>query len=157
MRAQGVEIANTKSSLVDVVTAADREAEQLVAEALRAARPQYGLLGEEGLSAPSISGITWVVDPIDGTVNYLYDLPSYAVSIAATVDVGAPGTMAEGRREVDGAVYVPALDELFTAHEIAARHRVRRQKVEHARCVVRGSRAQESLGGIHRPASGSEA
>ena len=47
MRAQGVEIANTKSSLVDVVTAADREAEQLVAEALRAARPQDGLLGEE--------------------------------------------------------------------------------------------------------------
>lgn len=117
MRAQGVEIANTKSSLVDVVTAADREAEQLVAEALRAARPQDGLLGEEGLSAPSISGITWVVDPIDGTVNYLYDLPSYAVSIAATVEDGAPGTMADGRRAVAGAVYVPALDELFTAHE----------------------------------------
>ena len=117
MRAQGVEIANTKSSLVDVVTAADREAEQLVAEALRAARPQDGLLGEEGLSAPSLSGITWVVDPIDGTVNYLYDLPSYAVSIAATVEDGAPGTMADGRRAVAGAVYVPALDELFTAHE----------------------------------------
>lgn len=117
MREQGVEIANTKSSLVDVVTAADREAEQLVAEALRAARPQDGLLGEEGLSAPSISGITWVVDPIDGTVNYLYDLPSYAVSIAATVEDGAPGTMADGRRAVAGAVYVPALDELFTAHE----------------------------------------
>ena len=74
MRAQGVEIANTKSSLVDVVTAADREAERLVAEALRAARPQDGLLGEEGLSAPSSSGITWVVDPIDGTVNYLLSL-----------------------------------------------------------------------------------
>lgn len=117
MRAQGVEIANTKSSLVDVVTAADREAERLVAEALRAARPQDGLLGEEGLSAPSLSGITWVVDPIDGTVNYLYDLPSYAVSIAATVEDGAPGTMADGRRAVAGAVYVPALDELFTSHE----------------------------------------
>ena len=117
MRAQGVEIANTKSSLVDVVTAADREAERLVAEALRAARPQDGLLGEEGLSAPSLSGITWVVDPIDGTVNYLYDLPSYAVSIAATVEDGALGTMADGRRAVAGAVYVPALDELFTSHE----------------------------------------
>ena len=117
MRAQGVEIANTKSSLVDVVTAADREAERLVAEALRAARPQDGLLGEEGLSAPSSSGITWVVDPIDGTVNYLYDLPSYAVSIAATVEDGGPGTMADGHRAIAGAVYVPAIEELFTAYE----------------------------------------
>ena len=117
MRAEGVEVANTKSSLVDVVTAADREAERLVAEALRAARPQDGLLGEEGLSAPSESGITWVVEPIDGTVNYLYDLPAYAVSIAATVEDGHPGTMADGRRAIAGAVYVPAVDELFTGFE----------------------------------------
>ncbi len=117
MRAKGVEVANTKSSLVDVVTAADREAERLVADALHAARPHDGLLGEEGLSAPSKTGITWVVDPIDGTVNYLYDLPSYAVSIAATVADGGPGTMADGRRAVAGAVYVPVVDELFTSCE----------------------------------------
>lgn len=117
MRAQGVEIANTKSSLADVVTAADGAAERLITAALRAARPNDGILGEEGASIEGNSGITWVVDPIDGTVNYLYDLPGYAVSIAATVEDGAAGTMADGRRAVAGAVYVPTLDELFEAYE----------------------------------------
>ena len=105
MRAQGVEIANTKSSLVDVVTAADREAEQLVAEALRAARPQDGLLGEEGLSAPSISGITWVVDPIDGTSCFLNGLHTWCLSLAIVAD-GEP---------VIGVVYDPNHRELFHA------------------------------------------
>ena len=117
MRAQGVEIANTKSSLADVVTAADGEAERLITAALREARPNDGILGEEGASVEGNTAITWVVDPIDGTVNYLYDLPGYAVSIAATVADGADGTMADGRRAVAGAVYVPTLDELFEAHE----------------------------------------
>lgn len=117
LRAQGVTIAHTKSSLADVVTAADREAERLITEALREARPRDGLLGEEGASSESESGITWVVDPIDGTVNYLYDLPSYAVSIAATVEDRGPGAMADGRRAIAGAVYVPRVDELFCAHE----------------------------------------
>lgn len=115
MRAQGVEIANTKSSLADVVTAADGEAERLITAALREARPHDGILGEEGASIEGSTGITWVVDPIDGTVNYLYDLPGYAVSIAATVEDGAAGTMSDGRRAVAGAVYVPTLNELFEA------------------------------------------
>lgn len=116
MRAQGVEIANTKSSLADVVTAADGEAERLITAALRKARPNDGILGEEGASIEGSTGITWVIDPIDGTVNYLYDLPGYAVSIAATVKDGGDGTMADGRRAVAGAVYVPTLDELFEAY-----------------------------------------
>lgn len=122
-REAGVEVAATKSSIVDVVTAADQEAERLVTEGLRAARPDDGLLGEEGASHEGTSGITWVIDPIDGTVNYLYGLPSYAVSIAATVPnegwgaTAEPGAMADGRRAIAGAVYVPVTDELFTATE----------------------------------------
>ena len=117
LREIGVEVAHTKSSLADVVTAADREAERFIAAALRDARPDDGLLGEEGAQTGGSSGITWVVDPIDGTVNYLYGLPSYAVSIAATVEDRGDGATADGRRAVAGAVYVPALDELFDAYE----------------------------------------
>lgn len=115
LRVAGVDVAATKSSLTDVVTAADHEAERLLTAGLRELRPQDGLLGEEGASIPGTSGITWVVDPIDGTVNYLYNLPAYAVSIAATLADGAPGTMADGRRAVAGAVYLPVTDELFVA------------------------------------------
>lgn len=115
LRAAGVDVAASKSSITDVVTAADREAEELVVRALRAARPDDGILGEEGAGVVGTSGITWVVDPIDGTVNYLYDLPVYAVSIAATV--ADPTAMADGRRGIAGAVYAPRLDELFEAHE----------------------------------------
>jgi myo-inositol-1(or 4)-monophosphatase len=83
-REEGVEVAATKSSPVDVVTEADRAAEQLIYSRLTQARPDDGFLGEEGASSASTSGVTWVVDPIDGTVNFLYDLPQYAVSIAAS-------------------------------------------------------------------------
>jgi len=117
LREAGVDVAATKSSITDVVTAADREAERLIAAGLREMRPGDGVLGEEGASVESTSGITWVVDPIDGTVNYLYGLPAYAVSIAATVPAheGEPGATADGRRAVAGAVYLPVTDELFTA------------------------------------------
>jgi myo-inositol-1(or 4)-monophosphatase len=110
-------VAATKSSRTDVVTEADREAERLLAEGIRAARPNDGMLGEEGASVTGTSGITWVVDPIDGTVNYLYGLPAYAVSVAATVEDRGPGATADGRRAVAGAVYVPVTDELYTATE----------------------------------------
>jgi myo-inositol-1(or 4)-monophosphatase len=116
-REQGVDVAATKSSRTDVVTEADREAERLLAEGIRAARPNDGMLGEEGASVTGTSGITWVVDPIDGTVNYLYGLPAYAVSVAATVEDRGPGATADGRRAVAGAVYVPVTDELYTATE----------------------------------------
>lgn len=80
-----VEVAATKSSPVDIVTEVDRAAEHLLFHRLQAARPDDGFLGEEGASAASATGVTWVVDPIDGTVNFLYGLPQYSVSVAATV------------------------------------------------------------------------
>jgi myo-inositol-1(or 4)-monophosphatase len=90
-RARGhVTVAATKSSDVDVVTEADRASEQLIRDYLLAARPDDAFLGEESLGEEgddrSSGGVRWVVDPIDGTVNFLYGIPQYAVSIAAEVD-----------------------------------------------------------------------
>ena len=104
-RREGVEVAATKSSPVDVVTEADKAAEALIFDRLMAARPDDGFLGEEGASSTSRSGVEWVVDPIDGTVNFLYGIPHYAVSIAASV---------EGE-VVAGVVVNVASGELFTA------------------------------------------
>lgn len=111
-RPEHLGVAATKSTEVDIVTVMDRRSEELLRTRLQAARPADGLLGEEGASRPSESGITWVVDPIDGTVNYLYELPAYAVSVAACVgDVHTPGQW----RPVAGAVLNPATGELFHA------------------------------------------
>ncbi|HQR27453.1 MAG TPA: inositol monophosphatase family protein [Nocardioides sp.] len=85
-REAGVEVAATKSSDVDVVTEADRASETLIVERLLARRPHDGLVGEEGSDRQGTSGVRWVIDPIDGTVNFLYGLPQYAVSIAAETD-----------------------------------------------------------------------
>lgn len=81
-----VTVAATKSSDVDIVTEADRASEALIRDRLLASRPDDGVLGEEGDDVPTRSGVRWVVDPIDGTVNFLYGLPQYAVSIAAERD-----------------------------------------------------------------------
>ena len=81
-RPDEVIVADTKSSPIDVVTAMDTDSEMLLRRLISAARPHDGILGEEGDAVPGTSGLTWVVDPIDGTVNYLYGLPSYAVSVA---------------------------------------------------------------------------
>lgn len=86
LRSEGVEVAGTKSSEIDIVTPADQAAEALVKQRLLTARPDDGLVGEEGDDLPGASGVVWIVDPIDGTVNYLYGHPHYAVSIAAEVD-----------------------------------------------------------------------
>jgi myo-inositol-1(or 4)-monophosphatase len=88
MRAEAIHDVQTKSTDTDVVTTADRAVERQVVEALRAERPGDGVLGEEyGDSAASEPGaVRWILDPIDGTVNYLYGLPSWAVSLAAEVD-----------------------------------------------------------------------
>ena len=85
-RAGEVTVAATKSSDVDIVTEADRASEILIRELITAARPQDGILGEEGDDLIGSSGVRWLVDPIDGTVNFLYGLPQYAVSIAAERD-----------------------------------------------------------------------
>jgi myo-inositol-1(or 4)-monophosphatase len=86
MRVGGIDVADTKTSAVDVVTEADRAVEELIRARLTAQRPDDAILGEEGDDRPGTSGVRWVVDPIDGTVNYLYGLPDCAVSVAAEVD-----------------------------------------------------------------------
>jgi len=110
-REEGVHLAATKSSIADIVTDADREVEELIRARLRAARPGDGFLGEESDADPGSTGITWVVDPIDGTVNYAYGIPSYAVSIAAVEGVAEP----DAWEALAGVVYAPASGELFTA------------------------------------------
>lgn len=87
---RSAQVTGTKSSAVDVVTQMDLAAETLIRERLADLRPGDGILGEEGADVRGTSGITWVVDPIDGTVNYLYGLPHFGVSIAAVS--GAPRT-----------------------------------------------------------------
>jgi myo-inositol-1(or 4)-monophosphatase len=91
-REEGVEIAATKSSITDVVTEADRASEALILDRILAVRPDDGILGEEGSDTTGTSGVRWVVDPIDGTVNYFLGLAQYAVSIGVEVD----GTMQVG-------------------------------------------------------------
>lgn len=76
----------TKSTATDMVTAVDSEVERLLVEGIRAERPDDGILGEEGADVEGSSGYRWVVDPIDGTTNYLYGHPGFAVSIACEHD-----------------------------------------------------------------------
>jgi myo-inositol-1(or 4)-monophosphatase len=86
LREQGVSGISTKSTATDVVTAADRATERYVRDALRERRPGDTVLGEESGESSGTGAVRWIVDPIDGTVNYLYGLPQYAVSLAAEVD-----------------------------------------------------------------------
>jgi myo-inositol-1(or 4)-monophosphatase len=102
---EGIGVLETKSSPVDVVTAADKAVEKLLVDALTTARPEDGLLGEEGAGVAGTSGLRWVIDPIDGTVNYLYGIPQWAVSIGVEDASGA----------AVGVVYDPSKDELWQA------------------------------------------
>jgi myo-inositol-1(or 4)-monophosphatase len=104
MRASAVVSFDTKSTSTDVVTAADRASEQLVRTRLSELRPGEPVLGEEE-GGTVVEGLTWVVDPIDGTVNYLYGIPWYSVSIAAQLD----------GESVAGAVIEPATGRVWTA------------------------------------------
>ncbi|MCW2787708.1 MAG: inositol monophosphatase [Aeromicrobium sp.] len=81
-----VDVSSTKSSPTDVVTEIDEACERLVRERILGARPGDGFVGEEGDDVVGTSGVDWVVDPIDGTVNFVYGIPTYAVSIAARRD-----------------------------------------------------------------------
>ncbi|WP_342319875.1 inositol monophosphatase family protein [Corynebacterium mayonis] len=76
----------TKSSEVDPVTEVDKAAEELITRRLKAHRPGDGLVGEEGANSASSTGVEWIIDPIDGTVNFIYGIPSYAVSVGVAVD-----------------------------------------------------------------------
>jgi myo-inositol-1(or 4)-monophosphatase len=94
----------TKSSPTDLVSEADHAAERLIRERIGAARPGDGFLGEEGGDAAGTTGLRWVVDPLDGTINFLFGIPQWAVSIACE---DADGALA-------GVVYDPLRDELFS-------------------------------------------
>jgi len=95
----------TKSTATDMVSDADRAAEALILEGIRAARPRDAILGEESGEAAGNSGFRWVVDPLDGTTNFLYGIGQWAVSIACE-DATGP---------LIGVVYDPVRDELFAA------------------------------------------
>lgn len=103
----------SKSTATDPVTEMDQRSQELIVRLLGQARPDDAVLGEEEGGSTGTSGLTWVVDPIDGTVNYLYGIPSYAVSVAVvTGDPVRPGHW----RAVAGAVLNPVTGELFHAH-----------------------------------------
>jgi myo-inositol-1(or 4)-monophosphatase len=110
-RDAGVAIATTKSALADIVTEADREVEALIRARLKAARPDDGFLGEETGAERGASDVTWVVDPIDGTVNYAYGIPTYAVSIAAVRGEPTPNAW----EALAGVVFAPVSGEVFHA------------------------------------------
>lgn len=107
-----VSAATTKTSETDVVTVMDTAAEALIRRHLRTARPDDALIGEEGARVSGTTDISWVIDPIDGTVNYLYALPLFAVSVAAVV--GDPSAV--GWRPVAGAVCAPGHGMVWSAH-----------------------------------------
>ncbi|MHB1613307.1 MAG: inositol monophosphatase family protein [Actinomycetes bacterium] len=104
-RPAGLVAAGTKSSPTDVVTEMDRRSERLIIDTILAERPGDAVLGEEGGALAGHTAVTWVVDPLDGTVNYLYGLVPWAVSIAAQ----------SGGRTVAGVVHVPGAGHTFTA------------------------------------------
>lgn len=106
-RREGADLdVQTKTSATDPASEADRAAERLIAETLLGARPDDGLLGEEGqASRRGTSGVRWVVDPLDGTVNFLYDRTEWSVSIAAEDDAGT----------LVGVVYQPRTSETYVA------------------------------------------
>lgn len=109
----------TKSTDLDVVTVMDTRSEELLRRRIAAARPDDAVLGEEDGLTEGSSGLSWVLDPIDGTVNYLYDLPAYAVSVAVVVgDPTTPGAWAP----VAGAVMNPRTDEVFHARAGGGAH-----------------------------------
>lgn len=95
----------SKSTPTDLVSEADLASEQLIRGRLAVARPKDGFLGEEGGAQDGSSGLTWVVDPLDGTVNFLFGVPQWAVSVAVRDRHG----------ELAGVVFDPCRDELFAA------------------------------------------
>ncbi len=96
---------SSKSTPTDLVSEADLVSEQMIRELLVSRRPRDGFVGEEGEHTEGASGLTWVVDPLDGTVNFLFGIPQWCVSVAVR----------DGEGTLAGAVYDPNRDELFSA------------------------------------------
>jgi myo-inositol-1(or 4)-monophosphatase len=101
----------TKTSATDLVTDMDRASERAIVDGIVARRPDDAVVGEEGSDRPGTSGVRWIIDPIDGTTNYVYGHPGFAVSIAAEATDPRTGD----RAVVAGAVADPLHGELFTA------------------------------------------
>ncbi len=97
---------HTKSSQVDIVTAADKAAEALITADLSRQRPDDAIVGEEGTSKEGTTGLTWFIDPIDGTTNFFYGLPGWVVSIAVGDSAGIGAA----------AVFDPVAQEMYAAH-----------------------------------------
>jgi myo-inositol-1(or 4)-monophosphatase len=95
----------TKSTPTDLVSDADRDAESLILDVVSSRRPDDGVVAEEGGGKKSGTGYRWIVDPLDGTVNFLYGIPIWAVSIAVEDEEGA----------VVGVIHDPNHDDTFTA------------------------------------------
>ena len=95
----------SKSTRTDLVSDADRDADRLVVARIRSAFPEDAIVSEEGGAVDGRSGRTWYIDPLDGTINYLYGIPHWSVSVAC----------ADGKGALAGAVFDPIRDELFTA------------------------------------------
>jgi len=100
-----IHTAETKASDIDLVTEVDKASEALIVERLLEARPDDGVVGEEGAGVTSTSGVEWLVDPIDGTTSFFYGLPGFSVSIAARIDGNV----------VAGCVDAPAIGSVYSA------------------------------------------
>jgi myo-inositol-1(or 4)-monophosphatase len=98
-------LVETKSTSTDMVTEMDRAAESLIVDTIREIRRHDAIVGEEGTAETGSTGVEWIVDPLDGTTNYLYGHPGFAVSIAAAVD----------GEVVAGVVADPLHGDVFTA------------------------------------------
>ena len=96
---------NAKSTHTDLASDADRDAEKLLTDLIRESRPQDGFLGEEGGETGGAGGLRWVLDPLDGTINFLFGLPAWCVSIAAADNEGT----------VLGVIHNPLMGETFSA------------------------------------------
>lgn len=113
MRNEGVEVAANKTTPTDLVTKADRATEAFIRDELDRLRPDDGFFGEESGEKSSSTGLTWVVDPIDGTVNYTYDIPNWGTSIGVVYSEGPADP--ETWIPYAGAVANPSLHELWRA------------------------------------------
>jgi myo-inositol-1(or 4)-monophosphatase len=111
----------TKSSVTDMVSEVDRASERLLVDGILAARPDDGILGEEGTDRAGRSGLRWVIDPLDGTTNFLYGLPGFGVSIAVE---GPAGTLV-------GVVLDPVPRRALRGHRRRRRHPRRRARPLH--------------------------
>lgn len=102
-RRLGLKDVQTKTTSTDMVTEFDKATEKYIVGEIRARRPKDSIIGEEGGSHTGDSGFTWCIDPIDGTTNFLYALPSWSVSIGVSDENGP----------LVGVVFIPALGEIF--------------------------------------------